>query len=75
MGGLHQGVALLLRPVHLAAVAAFLKGRIPFGAIAQVNMQVLEETALTPVTCVEDVYEADRAARLLAERAISALQK
>jgi len=72
MGGV---MPVALNGGNEAAVAAFLKGRIPFGAIAQVNMQVLEETALTPVTCVEDVYEADRAARLLAERAISALQK
>ena len=56
-----------------AAVAAFLMEKIPFGGIAQVNAQVLMETEMKPVTCVEDVYEADRAARLLAEKAIARL--
>jgi len=56
-----------------AAVAAFLAGRIPFGGIAEVNARVLEETPYAPVACVEDVYEADRAARVLAEKAIERL--
>ncbi len=56
-----------------AAVAAFLAGRIPFGGIAEVNERVLNETPYAPVVCVEDVYEADRAARVLAEKAIERL--
>ena len=58
-----------------AAVAAFLKGRIPFGGIADVNAEVLSGTVVKPVVCVEDVYEADRAARELAEKAIKAFEK
>ena len=71
MGGI---MPVALNGGNEAAVAAFLKGRIPFGAIARVNMHVLEETAIRPVTCVEDVYEADRAARVVAESVITALE-
>jgi len=70
MGGI---MPVALNGGNEAAVAAFLKGRIPFGAIADINAKVLEKTAIRPVVCVEDVYEADRAARELAERAICAL--
>ena len=69
MGGI---MPVALNGGNEAAVAAFLKGRIPFGAIADINAEVLEKTAMKPVVCVEDVYEADRAARELAEKAICA---
>ena len=69
MGGI---MPVALNGGNEAAVAAFLKGRIPFGAIADINAEVLEKTAMMPVVCVEDVYEADRAARELAENAICA---
>ena len=71
MGGI---MPVALNGGNEAAVAAFLKGRIPFGGIAEVNARVMEETAMKPVSCVEDVYEADRAARERAERAIKALE-
>ena len=67
MGGI---MPVALNGGNEAAVAAFLKGRIPFGAIADINAEVLEKTAMKPVVCVEDVYEADRAARELAESAV-----
>ena len=70
MGGV---MPVALNGGNEAAVAAFLAGRIPFGGIAQVNECVLNETPYAPVVCVEDVYEADRAARVLAEQAISRL--
>ena len=68
MGGI---MPVALNGGNEAAVAAFLRERIPFGAIAEINARVLEETEMKPVVCVEDVYEADRAARVLAEKAIS----
>jgi len=68
MGGV---MPVALNGGNEAAVAAFLAGRILFGDIACVNREVLEKTAYAPVTCVEEVYEADRAARVLAEKAIS----
>ena len=52
------------------AVAAFLAGRIPFGGIARVVEAVLSRTAPGNITCAEDVYEADRAARAAAKAAL-----
>lgn len=67
------GVApVALNGSNEAAVSAFLSGRIPFGGIAEVNADVLERTKFAPIACPEDVYEADCAARALAEGLISA---
>lgn len=62
-----------LNGANEAAVAAFLAGRISFGDIARINARVLEMTPMGAVRCVEDVYEADRAARERAEMALKAL--
>ena len=70
MGGV---MPVALNGGNEAAVAAFLKEKIPFGGIAEINARVLERTAMKPVSCVGDVYEADRAARELAEREIARL--
>lgn len=70
MGGV---MPVALNGGNEAAVAAFLKEKIPFGGIAEINARVLEGTAMKPVSCVGDVYEADRAARELAEREIARL--
>ena len=51
-----------------AAVAAFLRDEIPFGGIARVVEAVLVRTPNRNVSCVEDVYEADRAARAAAQQ-------
>jgi len=72
MGGI---MPVALNGGNEAAVAAFLKGRISFGAIADVNAEVLHRTAFKAGVCIADVYEADRAARELAEQAIGALEK
>lgn len=45
------------------AVSAFLDGRIPFGMIAELVGQVLEQLQPTPVTCLDDVLKADNLAR------------
>lgn len=72
MGGV---MPVALNGANEAAVEAFLKGRIAFGDIARVSECVLSQTQISPVDCVEDVYEADRAARRLAERAVAALSE
>ncbi len=53
------------------AVGAFLKDEIPFGGIARVVEAVLSRTPGRNVTCVEDVYEADRTARAAAKAVIA----
>ncbi len=68
MGGV---MPVALNGGNEAAVAAFLKERIPFGGIAEINARVLEGTAMQPVSCFEDVYAADQAARALAEKEIA----
>jgi 1-deoxy-D-xylulose-5-phosphate reductoisomerase len=53
------------------AVGAFLDGRIKWSAIADVVSQTLDAFDDSPPTDAESVVEADRRARLIAERAIS----
>ena len=57
-----------LNGANEAAVAAFLRDEIPFGGIARVVEAVLARTPNRNVSCVEDVYEADRAARAAAQQ-------
>lgn len=57
------GYPVALNGANEAAVEAFLRERIPFGAIARVNGQVLEQYPGTPVRGVEDVYAVDQWAR------------
>ena len=52
------------------AVAAFLGGRIPFTAIAEVIDEVLERTGSQPLTHFEQLFECDREAREAAERLV-----
>ena len=61
---------IALNGANEAAVAAFLTGRIPFGGIARIVRAVLDQTAVHSVQTVEDVYEADRAARARAHAII-----
>ncbi|MBQ8954043.1 MAG: 1-deoxy-D-xylulose-5-phosphate reductoisomerase, partial [Clostridia bacterium] len=59
-----------LNGANEAAVAAFLRDEIPFGGIARAVEAVLTRTPYRNVTCVEDVYEADEAARRVAREEI-----
>ncbi|MBR3502757.1 MAG: 1-deoxy-D-xylulose-5-phosphate reductoisomerase [Clostridia bacterium] len=59
-----------LNGANETAVAAFLRGVIPFGGIARAVAAVLDGTENNAVTCVGDVYEADRAARRAAQALI-----
>jgi 1-deoxy-D-xylulose-5-phosphate reductoisomerase len=54
------------------AVAAFLEGRLPFLGIAEVVEEALAAAEPGPVRDLEDLVEADRAARALAEGALAA---
>jgi len=53
------------------AVAAFLEGRIPFTAIAEVIEGVLDRTDAVPIGHFEQLYECDAAARSLAEQFVA----
>jgi len=63
MGG---NMPVALNAANEVAVAAFLRGEIPFGGIAELVECVLSATEVQPVAAVEDVYEADRTARFRA---------
>ena len=52
------------------AVAAFLAGRIPFTAIAEVIDEVLERSGSQPLTHFEQLFVCDREAREVAERLV-----
>ena len=54
-----------------AAVAAFLDGKIHFLDIGRIVSCVIDEFKPEPVTCLEDVLEADRRARKFAEKQIN----
>ena len=62
----------ILNAANEAAVAAFLGGRLNFTSIAAVIERVLERLAPAEVAGLEDVFEADRAARALAASLIGA---
>ena len=56
----------ILNAANEVAVAAFLGGRLNFTSIATVIERVLERLPAATVGSLEDVFEADRAARRLA---------
>ena len=62
---------VVLNGANEIAVEAFLKDRIPFGGIARVVEETLNRTPFAPVTCVQDVYGADRRARITAKEIIA----
>jgi 1-deoxy-D-xylulose-5-phosphate reductoisomerase len=53
----------VLSAANEVAVEAFLDGRLPYGAIADVIASALEALPARPVTSLDDVVEADRATR------------
>lgn len=68
MGGTAMAV---LNAANEVAVASFLKGQIGFLDIAKLNERVLTSTSIGPVDTLDDVFAADRQARLLASELIS----
>jgi 1-deoxy-D-xylulose-5-phosphate reductoisomerase len=63
----------ILNAANEIAVHAFLDGRLPFTAIAETIERTLSELLTEPVRDFESLYEADRAARVLAGEAVAAL--
>jgi 1-deoxy-D-xylulose-5-phosphate reductoisomerase len=62
----------VLNAANEVAVHAFLAGRLPFLAIAEVIERTLGELGSSPVRAFESLYEADRQARVRAEEAVAA---
>ncbi len=72
--GLRGGTApTIFNAANEVAVAAFLRERIPFGAMARVVEATLERTPLHGVETLNDVLQSDREARRLSEEAVDAL--
>jgi 1-deoxy-D-xylulose-5-phosphate reductoisomerase len=63
----------VLNAANEIAVHAFLDDRLPFTAIAETIERTLSELPAEPVRAFESLYEADRAARVLAGEAVAAL--
>ena len=57
----------ILNAANEEAVAAFLEGRIPFGAITELAREALSAVPSKPADCLESVLEADQAARSFAQ--------
>jgi 1-deoxy-D-xylulose-5-phosphate reductoisomerase len=60
----------VLNAANEIAVHAFLAGRLPFLAIAEVIERTLDTLGVSPVRAFESLYEADREARRVAEEAV-----
>ncbi|MGA8363363.1 MAG: 1-deoxy-D-xylulose-5-phosphate reductoisomerase [Solirubrobacteraceae bacterium] len=63
----------ILNAANEIAVHAFLEGRLPFTVIAETIERTLSELPAEPVRAFESLYEADRAARVVAGEAVVAL--
>ncbi len=62
----------ILNAANEIAVHAFLDGRLAFSAIAETIERTLSELPAEPVRAFESLYEADRAARVVASEAVLA---
>ncbi|MEM6459648.1 MAG: 1-deoxy-D-xylulose-5-phosphate reductoisomerase [Planctomycetota bacterium] len=69
-GGGGGGGGATLNAANEAAVAAFLERRIPFGRIVELAAGALDALPPRPLTDLDDVYDADRAARAWVEQQI-----
>ncbi len=59
---------VVMNGANESAVAAFLEGRIPFGAISEIVSAALERVPQGKIASVSDVWECDRASREAADR-------
>lgn len=57
---------VVLNGANEEAVAAFLRGEAKFGQIPLIVRHALDHAELKPISCAQEVYEADARARLLA---------
>ncbi len=64
----------VMNAANEAAVSAFLKGEIPFGAIFSIVEETLQKTGSGPADTLAAVFEADQAARRAADTLISRLK-
>ena len=62
-GALAGAACAVLNGANEAAVAAFLREEIPFGAIARLVEGALEALPGLPATTLEEIFAADQAAR------------
>jgi 1-deoxy-D-xylulose-5-phosphate reductoisomerase len=67
------GAPTVLNAANEEAVAAFLDGRLPFLAIAEVIERTLEKTPGTPVGTLPEVIDGDLTARRVAQSIIASL--
>jgi 1-deoxy-D-xylulose-5-phosphate reductoisomerase len=74
-GGAGGTAPCVLNAADEVAVAAFLSGRIEFGAIPAVIEAVLEELPAAPLTHFDDVFAVDAEARRRSEERIGGLAK
>jgi 1-deoxy-D-xylulose-5-phosphate reductoisomerase len=74
-GGAGGTAPCVLNAADEVAVAAFLAGRIEFGAIPAVIEAVLEELPAAPLTHFDDVFAVDAEARRRSEERIGGLAK
>ena len=65
----------VLNAANEEAVGAFLKEEIPFGGLYRIVRSVMDKTENRNVQCLEDVLEADRAARQLAQQEILRIRR
>jgi 1-deoxy-D-xylulose-5-phosphate reductoisomerase len=63
----------ILNAANEIAVHAFLAGRLPFTAIAETIERTLSDLPSEPVRAFESLYEADRAARVVAGETVATL--
>jgi 1-deoxy-D-xylulose-5-phosphate reductoisomerase len=61
-----QNAPVVLNAANEIAVEAFLQGRIRFDQIAYLVGQVLEQTDLAPIHCLDDILETDKMSRIMA---------
>lgn len=61
----------IMNAANEAAVAAFLDEQITFGQIALLTRRAMDAIDPTPITAIEDIHEADTAARRFVEQAIA----
>ncbi len=61
---------IALNAANEVAVAAFLERRLGYLVMTDVIAQTLDEMSFSPIACLDDVFDADRGARQVAERVV-----
>lgn len=61
----------VLNAANEVAVQAFLDGKIGFTTIPQIIERAMNQSSVTPLLSIDDVFAADQAARRIAEQLIA----